>query len=142
MFNAIRDSSEVTKIDETTFEYQFEEVPAHLQKGPRWKLLIGKEIELPIGFSASGVEEGFFAPTNKENAVGQPKMEFLTDNPIKRPEFCRKAKKPKQESVVLPQMMPHLTIHQILEVGHQTTRGCISQTTSLRIGQSITLICF
>ena len=102
VFNAIRDSSKVNKIDDTTFECQFEDVPEHLKKGPRWKVLIGKEIELPVGFAASGVEEGFFAPTNKENAVGMPKLSFLTDTPIKRPDFCRKTKKSSKARVGRP----------------------------------------
>ena len=102
VFNVIRDSSKVNKIDDTTFEYQFEDVPEHLKKGPRWKVLIGKEIELPVGFAASGVEEGFFAPTNKENAVGMPKLSFLTDTPIKRPDFCRKTKKSSKARVGRP----------------------------------------
>ena len=100
VFNAIRDSSHVTKIDEKTFEYQYEFTPEHLKKGPKWMVMVGKEIELPSGFAPSGVEEGFFAPTNKENATGKPKLSYLTDDPIKRPEFCKKPTKSKSKQPV------------------------------------------
>jgi hypothetical protein len=57
-------------------------------------MLDGVEIDLPEGFEASGVQEGFFAPTNKDNAEGVPKRKYLTDEPIKRPDFARKPKMP------------------------------------------------
>ena len=47
---------------------------------------------MPSGFHPSGVEDGFFAPTNKDNNVGVAKMSYLTeaDERIKRPEFAHK----------------------------------------------------
>jgi hypothetical protein len=93
IFDAIRDSSFATKIDDDTFTYEMEEIPEHLMKGPKWKILDGVEIDLPEDFDPSGVTAGFFAPTNKDNYVGQPKKEYLVDRPLQRPEFCPKPKK-------------------------------------------------
>ena len=89
IFDAILDSSHpsVTKINNNTFSYQDILVPEHLKKGPKWKLLTGKEVELPEGFAFSGEEEGVFAPTKKENVPGVPKRKYLTDSPIERPQF-------------------------------------------------------
>jgi hypothetical protein len=65
--------------------YEHEEVPQHPLKGPKWKVLTGTEVvlpEVPEGFNPSGVTEGFFSPTNQENAIGQKKLTYLTDSPI------------------------------------------------------------
>ena len=53
IFDAILDSSHssVTKINNNTFSYQDILVPEHLKKGPKWKVLTGKEVELPEGFA-------------------------------------------------------------------------------------------
>lgn len=48
---------------------------------------------MPDGFGRSGVEDGFFGPTNKENAVGVPKLSYLRNNPVTRPQFTAKARK-------------------------------------------------
>jgi hypothetical protein len=50
---------------------------------------------LPEGFDASGVEIGYFAPTNKDNNVGAAKMEYLTGEgeQITRPVFGPKPRK-------------------------------------------------
>ncbi len=95
VFNAIRDCSDakINKIDDNMFEYTSEQLPLHLQKGPKWTMLLGEEIQMPDGFGYSGVEEGFFGPTNKENAEGQPKRSYLRDNPVPRPQFTAKARK-------------------------------------------------
>lgn len=97
LFNAIRDSQHaaIKTIDEVTFTYEYQEVPDHLKKGPRWKMLTGMDIALPEGFDPSGAEEGFFAPTNKENAAGEKKLSYLADEPINRPEFAAKIRKAK-----------------------------------------------
>ena len=87
VFNAIRDCSDakINKIDDNTFKYTSEQLPLHLQKGPKWTMLLGEEIQMPDGFGRIGVEEGFFGPTNKKNAEGQPKRSYLRDNPVPRP---------------------------------------------------------
>ncbi len=92
LFANLRDSDKTKMIDNETFEYEVEELPVHLQKGPRWEILTGMEIDVPSGFYPSGVEDGFFAPTKKDNNVGVAKMSYLTeaDERIKRPEFAHK----------------------------------------------------
>ncbi len=37
------------------------------------------EIDVPSGFHPSGVEDGFFVPTNKDNNVGVAKMSYLME---------------------------------------------------------------
>ena len=92
LFDVIRDSPQTTKINDDEFTYEWEESAEKQQNtsGPRWKILQGVEIELPPDFHASGAEEGYFAPTNQDNAVGHPKKKFLTDEPITRPTFRSK----------------------------------------------------
>ena len=100
LFDTLRDSDKVTKIDVDTFTYQAEQIPFSRQKGPKWEILTGIDIQLPDGFHPSGVEEGFFAPTNQENAVGAQKKNYLMqDNEkIKRPEFEFKPTKTKSST--------------------------------------------
>lgn len=45
---------------------------------PHWVILCDQECKLPDGFDASGVERGYFAPTNKDNNPGAQKKEYLT----------------------------------------------------------------
>jgi hypothetical protein len=71
-------------ISNDEFVYEYKEVPQHLLKGPKWKVLTGTKVVLPEGFNPSGVTEGFFSPTNQENAIGQKKLTYLTDSPISR----------------------------------------------------------
>jgi hypothetical protein len=73
-----------------------------MQKGPKWIILQGVDVDLPEGFHASGAEEGFFAPTNQENAVGAPKKKYLTEAPIARPNFSKKPTKPKDGNAPRP----------------------------------------
>lgn len=98
VFDSIRDSDKVTKLNEDAFEFEEKVIPSHLQKGPKWKLLTGMEVTLPEGISLTGVEDGFYGPTNRDNFVGPPKLSYLTDAPIKRPSFKPKAKKNKEET--------------------------------------------
>ena len=93
LFDVLRDCPQTNKINDDEFTYAMEEggeKPEH--SGPRWKLLTGVEVELPPGFDDSGVEKGYYAPTNKDNAPGQPKMSYLTDAPLERPIFRSKPK--------------------------------------------------
>ncbi|KAL7502757.1 hypothetical protein ACHAXN_000661 [Cyclotella atomus] len=93
IFDSIVQSGKVEVIYPKTFAYQVEVIPDHLQKGPKWKILTGTEVVLPEGFKPSGVEEGYFAPMNKENAAAQKKLSYLTDTPITRPSFVSKTTK-------------------------------------------------
>ena len=47
---------------------------------------------------AVGAEEGFFAPTNKENSVGGERVNFLTTKNLTRPEFGPKKKGSKRRA--------------------------------------------
>jgi hypothetical protein len=78
--------------------YEWEELPDHLRKGPKWKVLVGTEVMLPEGFNACGAQEGFFAPNNQEQAIGQTKFSYLVDTPINRPQFAAKPKLSKSTS--------------------------------------------
>ena len=95
LFDTLRDSEKTTKIDQDSFSYECEETPALAPKGPKWEILIGREVDLPSGFDATGAEKGYFAPTNQEGAEGATKLEYLTGDGerIERPAFDRKPKK-------------------------------------------------
>ena len=81
----------------TRSKYQAQQIPFSKQKGPKWEILTGIDIQLPDGFHPRGVEEGFFAPTNQENPVGVQKKIYLMqdDKKINRPEFEFKLTKKK-----------------------------------------------
>jgi len=101
LFDTIRDSDKVMKIKDDSFSYEMEEDAVNKSssgQGARWVILTGLDCQLPEGFDASGVERGFFAPTNKDNHVGAPKKEYLTGEgkAIKRPEFGPKPKMDKR----------------------------------------------
>jgi hypothetical protein len=103
IFDAIRDSDKVTKVSaDDSFKFTRVVVPLHMQKGPKWILLQGVDVDLPEGFHPSGAEEGFFAPTNKDNVVGAPKKKYLTEAPIARPNFSKKPTKPKDGDAPRP----------------------------------------
>jgi hypothetical protein len=48
------------------------------------------------------VEEGFFGPTNKDNAIGVPKKRYLQDNPLSRPNFAKKLMAAKPDNLPRP----------------------------------------
>jgi hypothetical protein len=90
IFNRIRDSPHVTKISETEFEYRRPKTGSSAggKKIPTWILLTPKEVPLVDGVDmGTGAQSGFFGPTNKENAVGGTRLNFLTspDEQIQRP---------------------------------------------------------
>jgi hypothetical protein len=98
IFDSILQSGKVERVSDDEFVYEWEELPDHLRKGPKWKVLVGTEVMLPEGFNACGAQEGFFAPTNQEQAIGQTKFSYLVDTPIKRPQFAAKPKSSKSTS--------------------------------------------
>jgi hypothetical protein len=92
LLNRIRDSSHVTKISETEFEYRRPKTGASSggKKIPTWILLTPEEVPSVDGVDmGTGAQSGFFDPTNKENAIGGTRSNFLTspDERIQRPKF-------------------------------------------------------
>ena len=48
---------------------------------PKWLILTGLQTADIDGIDiGTGTQHGHFGPTNKENAAGPPKMEYLTPN--------------------------------------------------------------
>ena len=77
LFNCIRDSPHVRKVSEAEFEYRHAKAAG--DKIPTWVLLSPEDLPLVDGIDmATGAEKGFFGPTNKENAVGGRRTNFLT----------------------------------------------------------------
>ena len=93
IFNRIRDSSAVTKVSEDEFEYRHASVVG--AKVPTWIILTPEAVPPVDGIDmGTGAQKGFFGPTNKENAVGGTRANFLTSEHVERPMFERK--KPKK----------------------------------------------
>ena len=97
LFNRIHDSSGVTKVSDDKFEYLHSSVVG--VKVPTWVILTPEDVPPVNGIDMStGAAIGFFGPTNKENAVGGKRSNFLTIEPVERPKF--EPKKPKKRKVV------------------------------------------
>ena len=98
LFDRIRDSAGNGRIDKVvddnnSFDYHREIVKG--EKVPTWLLLRPEPVPPIDGVDmATGAQSGFFGPTNKENAVGGVRQNFLTDScdRIQRPEFAPKTK--------------------------------------------------
>ena len=98
LFNRIRDSSYVTKIIETEFEYRCPKTGAFAV--PMWILLTPEKVPSVDGTDmGTGAQSGFFGSTNKENAVGGTCLNFLTspDEQIQRPKFRLKRDKKRKD---------------------------------------------
>ena len=66
---------------------------------PRWVVLKPEDVPDVEGIDmAVGAEEGFFAPTNKENSVGGEQVNFLMTKNLTRPEFGPKKKGSKRRA--------------------------------------------
>ena len=92
LFNRLRDCQNATKVDDDTFEYQKQMVVGEdgvtRPAVPRWVILTPEDVPDVEGVNmATGAEEGFFAPTNKENSVGGKRANFLTAENFSRPDF-------------------------------------------------------
>ncbi len=75
IFNRIRDSSAVTKVSKDEFEYRHASVVG--AKVPTWIILTPEAVPSVDGIDmGAGAQEGFFGPTNKENAVGGTRANF------------------------------------------------------------------
>ena len=89
----IRDSPHVRKVSEVEFEYRHAKGTG--KKIPTWVLLTPKDVPSVDGIDmATGAEKGFFGPTNKENAVGGKRTNFLMgeEDKVHQPMF--RPKKP------------------------------------------------
>ncbi len=75
LFNSLQDCPNATKVNNNTLEYQTWIVVGEDAKRPAiptWVILAPEDMLNVEGINmATGVEEGFFAPTNKENSVGK-----------------------------------------------------------------------
>jgi hypothetical protein len=93
LFNCIRDSPHVTKVSDTEFEYPRPKTATATVSGvkiPTWILLTPEEVPRVAGINmGTGALLGFFGPTNRENAVGATRSNFLTspEDRVKRPTF-------------------------------------------------------
>jgi hypothetical protein len=108
LFNRIRDSPHVIKISATEFEYRRPKTGAASAGGkniPTWILLTPEEVPSVDGVDmGTGAQSGFFGPTNKENAVGGKRSNFLTlsDKQIQRPNFGPKREKKRKAGEAEP----------------------------------------
>ena len=108
LFNRICDSPHVIKISATEFEYRRPKTGAASAGGnkiPTWILLTPEEVPSVDGVDmGTGAQSGFFGPTNKENAVGGTRSNFLTlsDERIQRPKFGPKREKKRKAGEAEP----------------------------------------
>ncbi len=93
LFIRICNSSEVTKVSADEFEYHHASVVG--VKVPTWVILTPEVVPSVNGINmGTGAQKEFFGPMNKENAVGDTRVNFLTSENVERPKFERK--KPKK----------------------------------------------
>jgi hypothetical protein len=90
LFDRICDvgNDRIKKVDGDSFDYCREIVKG--EKNPTWLLLTPQPVPPVPGIDMStGAQSGFFGPTNKENAVGGVRENFLTQDGerIERPTF-------------------------------------------------------
>ena len=93
LFNRICDlgNGRIDKIYVNSFDYYREIVKG--EKIPTWLILPPQPVpHIPGIDMEKGAQSGFFSPTNKENAVGGVRQNFLTDSGdrIERPKFAPK----------------------------------------------------
>ncbi len=86
LFNRIHESPHVTKLSADEFEYRHAKVAG--QKILTWVLLTPKGVPYVDGIDmGTGAEKGFFGPTNKENAVGGKRLNFMMGEKVNQPMF-------------------------------------------------------
>ena len=79
LFDRIRNSTHVVKVDDDSFDYQREIIPGEVF--PTWIILTPEPVPAVPGIDmATGAQTGFFGPTNKENAVGGVRQNFITQD--------------------------------------------------------------
>ncbi len=96
LFQWIRDSGNefIERIDDESFYYKTNVGEVDLSL-PRWVILNSEPAPTVEGIDmCRGAEEGIFGPTNKENAAGAPKFQYICreEDKIHRPEFTSKTK--------------------------------------------------
>ena len=98
LFDRIRDSPHATKVSADEFQYRHSTAAG--ERVPTWIILDGEEVPAVAGIDMNtGSEKGFFGPTNKENATGGKRTNFLTWAPVERPQFGpKKPPKKRKES--------------------------------------------
>ena len=85
------------KVSDDEFEYCHASVVG--VKVPTWVILTPQIVPPVDGIDmGTGASIGFIGPTNKENAVGGKRSNFLTPEPVEQPKF--EPKKPKKRKVV------------------------------------------
>ncbi len=104
LFNHIRDSShiDVAKLGDNEFKLRCVVDPAGNKK-EAWMVLT-PEVAPPIPSVNlyTGAQVGFYGPTNRENAVGGTRSNFLTKEKIVRPHFVKKGAKKKSRPTTPP----------------------------------------
>ena len=88
LFDRIRDSGKVVKVDDDSFDYRRQIVAG--EKIPTWVILNPEPaVAVPGVDMATGAAFGFYGPTNKENAVGGERNNFAMNEAdrIQCPEF-------------------------------------------------------
>ena len=69
-------------------EFEYSHAPPSGDKIPKWVILTPEEVPLVDGIDmGTGAEKGFFGPTNKENAVGGKRSNFMMGEKVNRPAF-------------------------------------------------------
>lgn len=92
LYDRIRDCDCVEKLGADEFVYRREVLAG--EKKAKWVVLTPEEPPLIRGIDmATGAQVGFYGPTNKENAVGGKRSNFLTKEKIARPNFVPKKRK-------------------------------------------------
>lgn len=110
LFDRLRVSTTTTTVEgQDAFEYTrvVDRTAAPMATNvPQWIILTPEEVPPVEGINmATGAEEGFFAPTNKENSFGGKRANFLTAENLDRPEFGPKTASKKRTAdgeMVLP----------------------------------------
>ena len=95
LFDRIQDCGNplIHKVDDLTFSYKQPKVPEG--NLPKWVVLAPQAIPPIAGMNMrTGVQEGHYGSTNKENAEGAEKMQYLVnecdEEKIKRPTMASK----------------------------------------------------
>jgi hypothetical protein len=104
LFNRIRDSGhiDVAKLGDDEFELRRVVDPAGKKK-EAWMVLTPKVVPPIPGVNlATGAQVGFYGPTNRENAVGGTRSNFLTKEKTVRPHFVKKGVKKKSRPTTPP----------------------------------------
>jgi hypothetical protein len=113
LFDRLRASTATTTVEGQEDAFDFTHVvdtnrtaAAMATNVPQWIILTPEEVPAVEGIDmATGAQEGFFAPTNKENSFGGKRANFLTAENLDRPEFGPKTARKKR--TVDGEMVPH-----------------------------------